>query len=350
MDNLKNELESHELDKPEILYPPRLFFEDTNAEALAYFAAKGYPSFSLWSDEAGLTIGSHGMRDDRMIGFLALLNRLWDGGEFDPNRKIAKTAPIIGRRCTVNLMLQNSILQHWQEAGKGITRGIGAFARFLVLKPISTMGSREYKEPPKALPQMDKFHYRVHEILETLSLPLGDQGQLEPPTLQFSTDAKKEWIKHFNIIESALKFGEMFAEISDFASKFGEQAARIAGVLHIFENGPDGYIEMETMQRAIRIAVWHIWEANLIFTSSSLPQEFKDAILLLDWILARSQKSQESQESQLLQKSILHEGPNQLREKKRRDEALKVLEDHQTLRLENANRVKMIKVNPALTN
>ena len=104
---------------------------------------------------------------------------------------------------------------------------------------------------------------------------------------------------------------------------------------------------METMQRAIRIAVWHIWEANLIFTSSSLPQEFKDAILLLDWILARSQKSQESQ---LLQKSILHEGLNQLREKKRRDEALKVLEDHQTLRLENAKRVKMIKVNPALTN
>ena len=350
LDNLKDELENHELDEPEILYPPRLFFEDTNAEALAYFAAKGYPSFSLWSDEAGLTIGSHGMRDERMMGFLALLNRLWDGGEFDPSRKIAKTAPIIGRRCTVNLMLQNSILEHWQEAGKGITRGIGAFARFLVLRPISTMGSREYKEPPKALPQMDKFHYRVREILETLSLPLGDQGQLEPPTLQFSTDAKKEWIKHFNIIESALKFGEIFAEISDFASKFGEQTARIAGVLHIFENGPDGYIEMETMQRAIRIAVWHIREANLIFTSSSLPQEFKDAILLLDWILARSQKSQESQESQLLQKSILHEGPNQLREKKRRDEALKVLEDHQTLRLETVNKVKMIKVNPALTN
>jgi len=62
LDNLKDELENHELDEPEILYPPRLFFEDTNAEALAYFAAKGYPSFSLWSDEAGLTIGSHGMR------------------------------------------------------------------------------------------------------------------------------------------------------------------------------------------------------------------------------------------------------------------------------------------------
>ena len=103
------------------------------------------------------------------------------------------------------------------------------------------------------------------------------------------------------------------------------------------------------MERAIRIAVWHIWEANLIFTTSSLPQEFKDAILLLDWILTRCQKSQESQESQLSQKSILHEGPNRLRVKNRRDAALKVLEDHQTLRLETVNRVKLIKVNPALT-
>ena len=350
LDNLKNELESHELGKPEMLQPPRLFFEDTNAEALAYFAAKGYPSFSLWSDEAGLTIGSHGMRDDRMMGFLALLNRLWDGGEFEPSRKIAKTAQIIGRRATVNLMLQNSILEHWQEAGKGLTRGMGAFARFLILKPISTIGSRKYKEPPTSLPMMDQFHRRVREIMDTLPLPFGDQGQLDPPTLLFSPDAKKEWIQCFNEIESALGSGKIFADIPDFASKFGEQAARIAGVLHIFENGPTGMIELGTMQRAIRIAKWHIWEANLIFNSSSLPQKFKDAILLLNWILAHCEKSQKSQESQLSHKSILHEGPNRLRDKKRRDEALKVLEDHQTLRLETVNKVKMIKVNPALTN
>ncbi len=350
LDTLRNDLESHELDEPEILYPPRLFFEDTNAEALAYFAAKGYPSFSLWSDEAGLTIGSHGMRDDRMMGFLALLNRLWDGGEFEPSRKVAKTAPIIGRRCTVNLMLQNSILQHWQEAGKGMTRGIGAFARFLILKPISTMGSREYQEPPEILPKMDRFHSRVREIMLTHPLPLNDQGQLRPPTLNISHEAKQEWIKQFNTIESALKPKGIFSDIPDFASKFGEQAARISGVLHIFENGPIGNIELETMQRAIRIAIWHIWEANLIFTTSALPPEFKDAILLLEWIMSQFQKSLKSQELQLTQVSVLHEGPNRLRAKKLRDAALRVLEDHQIVRLETVNRHKLIKVNPALTN
>ena len=194
---------------------------------------------------------------------------------------------------------------------------------------------------------MDQFHSRVREIIDTLPLPLGDQGQLDPPTLLFSPDAKKEWIQHFNKIESALESGGIFADIPDFASKFGEQAARISGVLHIFENGPIGRIGLETMQRAIRIALWHIWEANLIFTTSTLPQEFKDAILLMGWILTRCQKSQELQ---LTQVSILQEGPNRLRDKKRRDAALNVLEEYQILRLKTVNRIKLIKVNPALIN
>ena len=140
----------------------------------------------------------------------------------------------------------------------------------------------------------------------------------------------------------------IFSDIPDFASKFGEQAARISGVLHIFENGPIGRIGLETMQRAIRIAIWHIWEANLIFTTTALPPEFKDAILLLEWIMSQFQKSLKSQELQLTQVSILQEGPNRLRDKKRRDAALNVLEEYQILRLKTVNRIKLIKVNPII--
>jgi len=206
------------------------------------------------------------------------------------------------------------------------------------------------KSHRKSLPKMDRFHSRVREIMLSHPLPLNDQGQLSPPTLNISHEAKQEWIKQFNTIESALKPKGIFSDIPDFASKFGEQAARISGVLHIFENGPIGNIELETMQRAIRIAIWHIWEANLIFTTTALPPEFKDAKLLLEWIMSQFQKSLKSQELQLTQVSVLHEGPNRLRAKKLRDAALRVLEDHQIVRLETVNRHKLIKVNPALTN
>ena len=66
--------------------------------------------------------------------------------------------------------------------------------------------------------------------------------------------------------------------------------------------------------------------------------------------MSQFQKSQKSQELQLTQVSVLHEGPNRLRAKKLRDAALRVLEDHQIVRLETVNRHKLIKVNPALTN
>ena len=154
LDSLKTELERHELEEPEILCAPQIFFEDSTSEALAYFAATGHPTFALWSDEAGLTLGSQGMKDDRIMSFLALMNRLWDGGEFMPTRKTAETALVSGRRMTVNLMLQPAVLDHWQETRNGLSRGIGAFARFLILKPETTMGTRHYQPPPEASPKL----------------------------------------------------------------------------------------------------------------------------------------------------------------------------------------------------
>src|SRR5262249_22242351 len=43
---------------------PLMLHEDTNAARLAVDLAEGWPSASIWSYEAGLVIGSHGMNDD----------------------------------------------------------------------------------------------------------------------------------------------------------------------------------------------------------------------------------------------------------------------------------------------
>jgi hypothetical protein len=43
--------------EPEIPLLPTLYFEDVTQEALAHSLAHGWPSASLWSDEAGIIIG-----------------------------------------------------------------------------------------------------------------------------------------------------------------------------------------------------------------------------------------------------------------------------------------------------
>ena len=178
------------------------------------------------------------------------------------------------------------------------------------------------------------------------ALPLDKKGRLTPPALQFSPVAKQLWTQYHDTVESGLAPGGELSEVKDFASKSPEQAARIAGVLHVFENGASGTISANTMQRALGLAGWYLHEARRIFAASALPPEFKDAVLLLEWIRSRCEESQKSQVSQA---SVLHEGPNQLRSKPRRDAALKVLEDHQWVRLKTVNREKLILVNPALT-
>ncbi len=72
--------------EPEIPLQPRLYFEDATQEALAFNLSDGWPSASLWSDEAGIVLGSHSMQGNP-LRFIALLNRLWDGKSFTAHRK-----------------------------------------------------------------------------------------------------------------------------------------------------------------------------------------------------------------------------------------------------------------------
>ena len=206
------------------------------------------------------------------------------------------------------------------------------------------MGEREYQAPPERTPKMQTFHDRVRNIMET-PLPMDDEGRLMPPVLQLSEKAKRMWTAYFNKVEEALKPGGEFTEVKDFASKNAEQAARISGVIHVFNYGPEGEIQPDTMEQSIHIAQWFLYEAKRIFVTDGLPEEFKNAFILQNWIKDSCQLSQLSQLSQGL---ILKDGPNQLRDKKIRDNALKILEEHGAVILITEGKKKIIKVNPIL--
>ena len=84
LDILKAQLEELEIQEPEIITAPKIFYEDVSSEAFAYHIAIGHPSASLWSDEGGLFEASQGMKEDNAMGMLAIINRIWDGNDFEP--------------------------------------------------------------------------------------------------------------------------------------------------------------------------------------------------------------------------------------------------------------------------
>jgi len=334
---MKNALVRLEQNKPAGIVMPLLFYEDVNAETLAVAFAEGWPSASLWSDEGGLVIGSNGMSDENLMKFVALLNRLWDGGSFERLRLTSKSAEIRGRRITVSLMMQPIVMARLLGACGGATRNMGFIARNLLAWPNSTIGRRPYKEPPVDMPKINEFNSRLRALLDK-DLPMrGPRNVLEPLPLSLSREAKSQWTAFFDSIESELLRTGEFGDIPDIGSKIAENAARMAGVFHVIEHGATGDIEENLMNGAIAVVTWHLNEARRLMDANGKPEDIADALLLLEWLLRQAAEPIDP-------RAVLQFGPGRLRDKKRRDAAIRVLADRHWL-FESSNPARLF-LNP----
>ena len=289
VDKLKERLIKHSSAKPAEIIAPRLRYEDVNPQSLAFMLAAGHPSAALWSDEGGMVTGSHGMGKDSLLGFMAGLNRLWDGGAIHHDRKQAQSVHLEGRRLTVSLMVQPLVLRELAQRGGGLTRGNGFLARYLVAAPLLTMGARPYKEAPPGMPHLAAFHRRIRELLDS-PLPLDDQRRLSLPVFPLSKEAFVVWRDYHDAIERELRPLGEYVTVCDFAAKSAENAARLAGCIHVFE-GAQGAISNTTMDQAATLARWYLREALRVLDVLDEPQAWVDARLLDAWLAEAGETS-----------------------------------------------------------
>jgi hypothetical protein len=331
LDDLRTDLIELQLAKPDEVIVPRLFYEDVNNPALAESLGKGWPSASLWSDEGGLVIGSHGMSDDWAMGFIGMLNRFWDGNAFDRDRVGTGSTRIRGRRFTVSLMAQPIAMERLLTLADGASRAMGLLARFLISWPASTIGTRMYREPPKDMPAVARLCQRLWELLDT-PLPIEPMNPaaliLSPPKLSLTPRAWRLWRQFHDDIEAEIGKNGEYADVADIGAKVAENAARIAGNFHVLEHGPVGEIDSKTFYRAAKIAEWHLYEARRVLAAFDQPKHVSDAELLLAWLLQRPEKAAPEIADP---RDIQRGGPSPLRDLKRRDEALDTLVRHKYL-------------------
>lgn len=330
----KDSLELLMCDEPEIPLRPTLYFEDATHEALAMHLAEGWPSASLWSDEAGIILGSHSMQNNP-TRFVALLNRLWDGKSFTAHRKTTQSFTLQHRRLTLNLMMQPLLFQQMTKQSLGINRQSGFLARCLIAHPANAMGSRYYQEPPASLDCLNDYEQRITACLQQ-SEHLTLTGCVKLPLLKMSAQAKRKWVLFFNAIESGLKPQGQWIDVMDFASKAGENTARLAALFHLFE-GRSGDIAVEQMEQAIELMNWHMQETRRVMPADESTDNFTDAIKLMNWLIDKKFKTTTA-------RAILQLSP--IRSKEERDNALAVLIEHQFIRITNQNKQSIIDINP----
>lgn len=282
---LQEQLHKLLMNEPTVSLLPELFFEDTTQESFTESLAHGWPSSSLWSDEGGIIIANHGMQNNA-TKFITTLNRLWDGNHFSTSRKTSKSFIVAHRRITLSLMLQPLLLKQLLARQEGLTRQSGFLARALITYPISSMGGRYYKNPPKSLDGLNAFHKRVRECLDS-TLGLDKKGCHKIPTLTFSKQGKAKWVDFFNEVEKEISTTGKWRSIQDFVSKSAENVARLSALFHLFL-GKEGKIDTETTEQAIAIVKWHLEETKRMIDNSFDINHVNDAKKLLHWFKSKN--------------------------------------------------------------
>lgn len=219
----------------------------------------------------------------------------------------------------------------------GISRQSGFLARSLISYPISSMGERQYKEPPESLSALEAFHARIIYCLEQ-STNLTKDGCNNLPILNFSSNAKNLWVKFYNEIEAGLKSKSDWLDIQDFASKAAENAARLSALFHLF-SGKDGNIESESIEQAIEIIKWHLLETRGVLNLYEVDNQQNDAIKLIRWIKAKQLK-------QFTPRFLQQYSP--IRNKAKRDNAIELLASKHYLQEVILDGVTTLVINPNL--
>lgn len=334
-----------ESNKPKAPRIPMLLRGDETPENLAWVLSHEWPSGGVVSAEAGIIFGAHGMGKDSIMRNLALLNILWDGGTLSIGRRTSDSFTVRGARLTVALQIQEATLRSFFDRSGGLARGTGFLSRFLIACPESTQGSRFFTDPPENWPALEKFNLRISELLDQPAL-LDDEGALTPSFISFTPEAKAAWVSFHDTVEIDLASGGKFYDVRDVASKTADNAARLATLFQVFENGTEGAIGLEAINGACKIAGWHLNEARRFFGEFSLPMELANSARLDRWLVEYCGRKQTLiVPRRKVQRNIT---PVCLRSKAALDEALSELCDAGRVRLvQNGNR-KEIHLNPAL--
>ncbi|MEO1092222.1 MAG: YfjI family protein [Pseudomonadota bacterium] len=279
VERFRSELETLERSRPRSPCWPRLFLEDVTPEALKAEMGLGWPSGGLWSDEGGIVVGSRGMGDDAALAMFATLNRLWDGGQLQTDRRTMESYRATGRRFTACLMMQPAVFERLTRVAGGAARSSGTLARFLIVCPVSTAGTRFYVAPSRT----DAGGRWAARLRELLMVPLPTTAAdlaLTPPVLHFTAEAAEIWRAFHDAVERDLREGERLAELRDVGSKGADNAARIAALFHLLEHGPGGVdqpIDGQAMTAATQIAGWHLLEAKRVLNETEMDDAVRDA-------------------------------------------------------------------------
>ena len=254
-------------------------------EGLIRKYSEGMPTLGIFSDEGGQFLGGFAMSTDNRQKTLAALNDLWQGNPIRRTRAGEGSFTLFGRRLAMHLMVQPGVACAFMA--DPMTSDTGFLPRFLICEPPSAIGTRQQSLVRADSAALGGFSARLQEVLQT-SLPMdAETRELQPRILPLSREARAMLTAFSDAVESAQAPAGEFTNVTGYASKAAEQAARIAGVLTAWGDLDAVQVTGETMADAITLAGFYLGEAARLSDAAMVSAEIGRAEALRQWLLER---------------------------------------------------------------
>lgn len=271
IEECKKNLADHSSKEPKLPSKRQLIFNDVTPAAMVKNIDEDHGCAALISNDGRSVL------DGRALSKVGNINLMWDGQDITVNRAKMKSVTLRHPRLTISLMVQPGAFKNFMSKGDSKYRDSGFFARCLVCQANSTQGYR--------IESVDNFSANISEaesysnFLKIQALLLDQSDQVLNKTrakrvLKFDQEAVENWVDSFNYIEQSLVgIGEDFTGVKDAASKFGENAARVAAILHLWSGKPSDSISIETMEAGFGIAYYYLHQYRNIFVYETLNKD-----------------------------------------------------------------------------
>jgi putative DNA primase/helicase len=343
LETCQAELSDLERGKPTPPRVPRIIYADATQEKLLRCLATAWPSAAIVSSEGGAVFGAHAMGRDSVMRTLGSLNVLWDGGILPVDRVGGGSFTVRGARLSINLQVQPSVLCDFMESNRGLARGSGFLARFLLAAPETRQGTRMFQEAPPSWPALDAFNARIAALLATRA-NINDDGSLSPVVLDLSHEAKAAWVEYHDQIEKQIGPMGDLADVRDVAAKAADNIARMAALFHLLdEKNAYGTIGPDAVRSAALVVIWHLYQSKRFLGAFAASPEAARATALDSWL--RDYCRREGVTS-ISTRTVQQFGPIRIR--KVLDEAMAMLAEDGRAKMVVEGKKRLIAVNPAL--
>lgn len=197
----------------------------------------------------------------------AMLSGYWSGDD-RPVGLVSGNRRADNPRVSVAVMSQESQFRRYMELRGDDAFGTGLLARMLPAFP-RAFDFRGQQTATEHLPEpaLDLFNERIASMLAR-PVPAADAR----PVLQLSEGARYYWKLFKETVNDHLICGGFSKNITSFFRKLGEQAARLAALLH-YVQGETGDVSPEAMESAIRLCEWYAYEFERVFSTFAPSQQ-----------------------------------------------------------------------------